>query len=388
MGHCLHVRIALVHYSVPPVVGGVETIIAEHARLFTAAGHEVTVLHGAGEVGECLPALADRTTPADQVAVAMRARLARQDVVFLHNVLTMPFHPGLTDAVWTLAEELGAVRMIAWVHDLAATNPDYPAAAELPRLRTAHPQIEYVAVSEHRRLEFAALTGALASVVPNGIDPVRALEIPEKWQRACKIMRVLERDIVLFQPTRLLRRKNVELSLRVVAALRALGKDALLLVTGAQDPHHAPARAYAEDLRELRNALGLQRDAVFLSDIFEVTDADLGCFYRLADALFFPSHREGFGLPLLEAALHRVPIFCPDAPPMNALLPEMVQLFDPALEPKDIATGIAKTLDQNPDTQVRKTVMRGYAWPVIFETHLAPLLRSQPTRRLNSTRSA
>ena len=33
--------IALLHYSVPPVVGGVESVLAQHARLMAGAGHAV-----------------------------------------------------------------------------------------------------------------------------------------------------------------------------------------------------------------------------------------------------------------------------------------------------------------------------------------------------------
>ena len=37
-------RIALIHYSCLPVIGGVEFILAAHARLFADHGHEVTVI--------------------------------------------------------------------------------------------------------------------------------------------------------------------------------------------------------------------------------------------------------------------------------------------------------------------------------------------------------
>ena len=42
-------KIALLHYSSPPIVGGVESVLAHHARLLTNAGHEVTILAGRGE---------------------------------------------------------------------------------------------------------------------------------------------------------------------------------------------------------------------------------------------------------------------------------------------------------------------------------------------------
>ena len=42
-------RIALLHYSSPPIVGGVESVLAHHARLLANDGHEVTILAGRGE---------------------------------------------------------------------------------------------------------------------------------------------------------------------------------------------------------------------------------------------------------------------------------------------------------------------------------------------------
>src|SRR5690349_18624131 len=40
--------IAMLHYTCPPVVGGVEAVMAAHARLFAAKGYAVTVIAGRG----------------------------------------------------------------------------------------------------------------------------------------------------------------------------------------------------------------------------------------------------------------------------------------------------------------------------------------------------
>jgi hypothetical protein len=41
-------NITLLHFAAPPVVGGVERVLAEHARLMVEAGHGVTVVAGRG----------------------------------------------------------------------------------------------------------------------------------------------------------------------------------------------------------------------------------------------------------------------------------------------------------------------------------------------------
>ncbi len=42
-------RIAILHYACPPVLGGVESILSTHARLLARAGHRPFLLAGRGE---------------------------------------------------------------------------------------------------------------------------------------------------------------------------------------------------------------------------------------------------------------------------------------------------------------------------------------------------
>lgn len=388
------VRITLLHYSASPVVGGVETVLGAHASLLRRAGHEVQVLCGRGHTNEILPELADPTTPQATVVAALRPLLASQDAVFLHNVLTMPFHPGLTGALWVLGGELrgtgeadastkpSPARWFAWVHDLCAANPDYadyPVPAETARLlASAHPNIQYIAVSEARSREFTALTGRPASVIPNGLDPAGFLNLPPALHSFCTGHRILERDAVLLHPTRLLPRKNVELGLHVLAAMREQGRDGALLVTGATDPHNAQNRAYADQLRTLRGKLGLEGHAFFLNDLFPVGPGELAGLYHLADALFFPSRQEGFGLPLLEAALHRLPIFCSSRVPGSDASGRNLTFMELDAPPAALAALCLERLQQDPAAQSRKEIIRRYSWDAIFQQHFTHLLHKSP----------
>ena len=42
-------KVALLHYSAPPIVGGVESVLGHHARLMADAGHQVQIIAGRGE---------------------------------------------------------------------------------------------------------------------------------------------------------------------------------------------------------------------------------------------------------------------------------------------------------------------------------------------------
>ena len=376
------VRIALVHYTYLPVIAGVELVMGEHERLFRAAGHAVTVLAGLDEGAE------DRLSSRAVEALVERLRpiFAAQEVVILHNVLTMHFHLALTVAVWRLAAELRQVRFIGWIHDLAACNPDY-APLPLDRapwevLAQAHPHVTYVAVSEWRARQFLELTGQPAGrcrTIPNGVNPIQLLDLPPRAAALARGSRLFEREIVLLHPARLLRRKNVELTLKVTAALKAAGHSCACLITAPPEVHHPASVAYAAALQEVRARLGLHQDAFFLNDAAPLSARELQGMFRLADALFFPSRQEGFGIPLVEAAVHRLPVFCSDIAPLNSLLADGKTTFSPDAPPAEIAALIVRVLDADSAFATRKQALRKYSWPAIHRNFLSPLLAETET---------
>jgi glycosyltransferase involved in cell wall biosynthesis len=374
------VKIALIHYTYLPVMGGVEIVMGQHARLFTEHGHEVTVIcdQGASDDPRIHVELFPDAADAGELARALEPRLANMDVVMIHNVATMPFHIALTEAMWNIAKRLTNVRFVAWLHDLVACNPDYdlPHLAEWPwsALTRAHDRYRYVAVSELRKRQFTELTGGKCLVIPNGVDPVRLLGLTENIVELAQAYDLPGREIVLLHPTRLLKRKNVELGLRVTAALKSAGRTCAYLITGAPDAQNPASQAYAEHLRQLRDELGLQDDALFLQADEPIPDRDLASLFVLSDALFLPSRQEGFGLPILEAALHRLPIFCSAIEPLTSLLTPSVTFFPLDAEPIQIALTIAARLGTMEAWQARHQIRRRYAWPAVYANHLAPLL--------------
>ena len=42
-------KIGILHYSLPPVVGGVEAVIAAHTSLLLEAGHQIKLIAGVGD---------------------------------------------------------------------------------------------------------------------------------------------------------------------------------------------------------------------------------------------------------------------------------------------------------------------------------------------------
>jgi len=98
-------------------------------------------------------------------------------------------------------------------------------------------------------------------------------------------------------------------------------------------------------------------------------------FYRLADALLLPSREEGFGIPILEAGIARIPIFCSDLPPLKALAGPWAKYFDPDDKPGKIARLITQTLTENPAYNLRMQMRNSFSWEAIYQTRMAPLFK-------------
>jgi glycosyltransferase involved in cell wall biosynthesis len=406
-------RIALLHYSAPPVVGGVEGVLAHQARVLAELGHTVRILAGRGEQtaldipfvhlpladsrharvlqvkaqldgGSVEPAFAALR---DELNGALRAALADSDALIAHNVCSLHKNLALTAALYDLfcaARPAGfSACLILWHHDLAWATPRY--RAELHEgypwalLRETWPGAVHVVVSEQRRAELAGLTGIspdAIKVIPNGLDLARFHKLEAHTQTLVKRMGLMHADLILLLPVRLTPRKNIELALHTLAALRSHFHRPVLIVTGPLGPHNPANLRYFQSLRALRAELGLEGAAHFLaewSDHF-LPDAVISDFYRLADALFFPSREEGFGLPMLEAAASRLPIFCSDIAPLRALGGDEACFFSPDEDPRRLAETIAGQLQKHAPFRAAVRVRNHYSWEQVGARYIEPLL--------------
>ncbi|MDX2163058.1 MAG: glycosyltransferase family 4 protein [bacterium] len=403
----------MLHYASPPVIGGVESTIAHHARALAENGHAVRVISGSGAAFDSHPLIAFHLEPlfaskhpdvlalkhdldrgerppgfdalTARMAAALRTALAGCDVCIAHNVHTLNKNLALTAAL----RQIDDVRHIAWCHDLAWTNPQY--APELYErdpwtlLRQPQPGTRYVTISEVRRAELAALMGLPPDsipVIPGGIDPARFFQWTPEMTHITARLNLLDADGLLLLPARLTRRKNIALGLHVLAALRLrTNADYRLIVTGPPGPHNPANPGYLGELLALRAALGLQNAVHFLYELTDpplmVDDATIANLYQLADALFFPSLQEGFGLPVLEAGLAGIPVFCADLPVLRETGGADVHPFDPeTTAPGEIAAFIAETLAGSPSARLRVRVRQRYRWSHIVRSQLIPLLEA------------
>jgi glycosyltransferase involved in cell wall biosynthesis len=404
-------RVLMVHFTPPGVIGGVELVMHQHIHLLQERGFTIEVaagrpgnhdapIHllpeidtalGEGQLIEMELAhgiVSERFAAARRsIERTLRPLVEAADFVIIHNAYTLHFSLPLTSLLWDISPEQPPGKMIAWCHDLAWTNPLYtPSMHEgfpWTLLREPAPNTTYVTVSEERRSQLLELWGPSrgeATVIPNGIDvygfwrlsPV-AREIAERFGlQTC--------DIVLLLPVRMTRRKNIEIAIRTVRCLKDRGLKARFLVSGPQAPHH-PGRSdnYLDELMALRAELGVEDEVVFLSGALghnletEIVDE----LYDLADVLFFPSSQEGFGLPILEAGLARVPVVLSNIPVFREIGGHDVTVFDLTDPPEAIANRILERLD-NPASRLHRRVIRDFRWEAIVDRKILPLLQRDP----------
>lgn len=361
-------RLALVHYSAPPIIGGVERVLAQQAEVMARNGHEVVVVcenKGAKIAGATM-----EFAPNFYIK-RVRSAVAGCQVIIVHNMFTMPFNWGGSTTLAELSREMTGTRFINWVHDVDVTRE----AFEGLQLKAEH-----VAVSAVRQREFCEamkLPAKQCRIVPNGVDVSATLGLTPKMAAFASAHRLLEREMVLFHPTRILARKNIELGVEVTGALRKQGVDAVYLITGAPDPHRQESVEYDAKIRALIAKKKLQDSVLFAATKSEVTEDDVRSLYGIADALFFPSKAEGFGLPLLEAPLHRVPVFCSDIPAHRELAGKTATFFDLQGKADAVAAELVKQLGKDRPAALKRGVVRQFGWDRIYKDCLEPLIQGR-----------
>jgi len=135
-------------------------------------------------------------------------------------------------------------------------------------------------------------------------------------------LKIPERDYVLLLPAKVLPRKNIEFALEVVKKLCEMGRNPLLMITGAKVANNAAAAHYGAFLRQSLPEVLLSH-VVFIADFFcHPGRYAARSFSAVRLCLLFPSRQEGFGLPVVEAALFRMPVWTSKIPAFHAMAGE------------------------------------------------------------------
>jgi glycosyltransferase involved in cell wall biosynthesis len=301
---------------------GVSVTAAQWVHALRSLGMRVRTVAGEGRPDVLVRSLAldARRPPSPR---ELRSALGGADVVIVDNVCSLPMNRAVGEAV---ADHLRGRLAVLRHHDLPWEREQY---AHLTIWPPDDPAWRHVTINELARRALVARRGIAATTIYHGFD-----ERPCPEQRAAvrRRLRIGAEPLVL-QPTRAIARKGIEIGLALTAEVGGT----YWLTGPAEDGYQA----------ELEALLRSGRCAVRRRLPFGV---QMAAAYAACDVVALPSSWEGFGLPLIESALHRKPIAVGDFPVARELAAFGFRWFD-ARDPAPLRAWLAdpdpELLDHN-----------------------------------------
>lgn len=269
----------------------------------------------------------------------IRSLIDRLDVIHMTYVAPL----------WTPAP------IVLTVHDICyVSNPEWFSHRDLVLLRTMVPhsirQAAHVITdsseARHQIIETYGVDSDRVTAIPLGPGPAAE---PISIEHARAILRDMGLDSArpfLLTVGNLQPRKNLTRLLEAFKeVILGFGHDIDLVIVGQ-------ARFGADEVRRLSEALG---DRVHLTGYID--DRQLAACYKGCTAFVLPSLYEGFGLPVLEAMAHSIPVACSRAGSLVEVCGGAAIMFDPT-SVADIAEQINRVIS---DSSLRSTLSQAGA---------------------------
>lgn len=239
------------------------------------------------------------------------------------------------------------IPLVSTIHDLAIIR--YPQVAH-PHVLKMHQnswkilrerKAQIIAVSQATKndiLRYLEIPENQVTVVHEAL-PTRVAEISQELAGRGELVQSIKQRLNLSKPyvffvgTRE-PRKNLT---TLIQAWLPMAKDLQLIIAGEQSWDGSEKISSDPNLRFLGR----------------VSDLELAVLYHHAEIFVYPSLYEGFGLPVLEAFAHGVPVVSSDISAIREVSGNAAELVDPQ-DPQSIRTGIEKVLsEKKPDSDAR-----------------------------------
>jgi glycosyltransferase involved in cell wall biosynthesis len=328
-------------------LGAADGVSVETAK-WTAAlrrlGWTVRTVAGAGRADVLLPGLG-LDAPVPPPAGDLARALEDADVVLVENLLSLPRNPAAAEI---LASLLRGRPALLHHHDLPWQRDQHFPVTSWPPDDAAW---RHIAINELSRRQLAD-RGVSAVTVYNTLEAGAGRGRRHRTRRRLRVPRGVP---LVLQPTRAIPRKNVPAGIGVAEQLGGT-----YWLTGPAEDGYADT--LAELLRSARCPV-LRRIPAGLS----ISDA-----YAAADVVAFPSTWEGFGNPVLEAAIHRRPLVVADYPVLQELRGFGFVWF--SVDDPDPLRGFLAYPDRTL-LDVNADIARSYFSPQILDARLDLLLR-------------
>jgi glycosyltransferase involved in cell wall biosynthesis len=414
-------KIAILHYSGPPKISGVDNIVRDQARLFRLYGYKVEIVVGYGKqfrkdipvriiskMSPRHPKVLDVMKELEKKQVSLDFKKLEQSlfssikkylvkneikVCILHNLFTRPYNLALTSALTMLVKEMPDIRFFTWVHDVVFYDePETPLKREIckkyPWNLFVNPVsgLTYICVSNFLKDNLLKAFDGLGlnqiAVIYNGQDIEKFLGLSPIMRCLYKDIHKTKSDLIACIPVRAIPRKNLQFAIKIAQSMIKKGVNFKLLLTANVDYKRKKNLEYYEYLKNQVNKLGLSDNVFFLEEYFNKFSNEkkpappipIPELFLISDFLLFTSNVEGFGLPLLEAGLMKCPIFATEIPPLKEIGSTNIHYFKTAESPDKVADFILESIKKMPQLYFYRKVIKNFCLHTIFKKQILPLV--------------
>lgn len=409
-------NIGILHYTYPPVIGGVEKVVHDHARLFAKNSYTTKVVTGDGsEINSKIrlsiipemkslkitdlylykKTIHDNNFPkkfyelSNLLFKKLEIELRNSNIVFIHNILTLTFNLSLNLALSKYIEEHPEKKFISWTHDVAL-------GPNRKRIKFNNPEIERMIYQPVKNVQYIGISNFLKQtleneigfdtkgmvIVPNGIDIRNYFELNEDSNKIINKFNIYNYSPVIFIPGKVQKYKNVDKAVMVTKEIKDLKKKPLLVLSAKGSPHNKD-NSYLFEVKSLIEKLKLKENTIFLEDEIEKFNTRdsfkiIKDFYKISDIVFNFSNFENFGLPLIEAGLYRVPLVINSLSVFKDVAGDNAMFVDVEKESsKSIAKKIINLLETNQQSKLFNKIKKEYNLENIFKDKIEPLVNSK-----------
>jgi len=257
--------------------------------------------------------------------------LKENNIKFLsiENALAIPLNVPLGIALGELISEQ-EIRAITRHHDLYWERKQFSSSNIEDILIKYFPpdfdKIEHVVINTIAKKSLYSRKGIKAAYIPNIFDFKMLDKTSNSYRDLRKLLNIDREDYLFLQPTRIIKRKNIERSIELADRLsKAADKKVHLFISGKPEKNEMEYFYRIIDLaRERKINLILSSsfnngcDDFVKEDIF--SKHNIFDFYKACDLVTLPSDIEGFGNPVLEACAFKKPLFVNSYPVLSDIL--------------------------------------------------------------------
>jgi glycosyltransferase involved in cell wall biosynthesis len=235
------------------------------------------------------------------------------ELLVLENALTIPLNLPLGIALTQMISETD-MPTIAHHHDFFWERQHFMVNAAWDYLNMAFPphlpSIKHVVINSSGDNQLSLRTGISPTIIPNVMDFENPPPPPDAYSQDVRQALGIEADeLLILQPTRVVKRKGIEHAIELV---HRLGLKAKLVIS-----HASGDEGYDYERRVREYSKLMKVDTLFVSNIIGEARGTtpngrkiytLEDIYPHADLVTYPSNFEGFGNAFLEAIYFRKPI--------------------------------------------------------------------------------